>query len=165
MAEKIKTVIVYRQILSSKHTVHRQRLKYIDRHMKTTGEIRRKAQKKRWLFTAMALVVIQSFREKSLWMRPSNQAWLDMENTLFGKRQWYENFQVPRLVSIHFERDWGRHNDYFARSKERYCMDIPAIFPWPRMTTLFHDSSLVSFLLQRWPFFVKGTHSLWSVRL
>ena len=93
MAEEIKTVILYRQILSSKRTVHyihRQRLKgEIHRHMETTREIIGKAQKKKWLFAAIAQVVIQSFRERSLWMRLSNQAWFDMADTLFDERQWY----------------------------------------------------------------------------
>ena len=97
MAEKIKTVILYHQILSSKCTVHRQQLKgEIHRHMETTREIREKTQKKKWLFAVIAQVVIQSFRERSLWMRPSNQAWFDMTDTLFDERQWYENFRVTR---------------------------------------------------------------------
>ena len=66
MAEKIKTVILYRQILSSKRTVHRQRLKgEIHRHVETTHEIRGKAQKEKWLFAAIAQVVIQTGMDSS----------------------------------------------------------------------------------------------------
>ena len=66
MAEKIKTVILYRQILSSKRIVHRQRLNgEIHRHVKTTHEIRGKAQKKKWLFAAIAQVVIQTSVDSS----------------------------------------------------------------------------------------------------
>ena len=44
----------------------------------------------------MTQVIIQSFRERSLWMRPSNQAWFDVAHTLFDERQWYENFRITR---------------------------------------------------------------------
>ena len=57
--------------------------------METTRETREKAQKKKWLFAAIAQVVIQSFRERSLWMRPSYQAGFDMADTLFDERQLY----------------------------------------------------------------------------
>ena len=42
----------------------------------------------------MAHVVCQNFRERSLWVRPSNQAWFDMVDTEFDEQQWYENFRV-----------------------------------------------------------------------
>ena len=57
--------------------------------MEATREIRGKTQKKKRLFPAIAQVVIHSFRERSLWMRPSNQAWFDMTDTLFDERQLY----------------------------------------------------------------------------
>lgn len=55
-----------------------------------------KAQEKKLPFAALAQAVIQSFQERSLWMRLSNQAWLDMAETLFDLRQLYENLQVTR---------------------------------------------------------------------
>jgi len=38
----------------------------------------------------------QNFRERSLWVRPSDQAWFDMADTEFDEQQWYENFRVTR---------------------------------------------------------------------
>ena len=59
MADKIKTVILYRQIVSSKRIEHRQKLKdEIHRHMRKNGEIRKKAQTEKWLFAAMTQVII-----------------------------------------------------------------------------------------------------------
>ena len=55
-----------------------------------------KAQKKKLPFAALAQAVIQSFQERNLWMRLSNQAWLDMAEVLFDLRQLYENLQVTR---------------------------------------------------------------------
>lgn len=58
MAEKIKTVIFYRLILSSKRTLPLKG--EVHRHMETTRQIRGKAQKKKRLFAATMQVVIQS---------------------------------------------------------------------------------------------------------
>ena len=44
----------------------------------------------------MAHVVYQNFRERSLWVRTSNQAWFDMADMEFYEQQWYENFRVTR---------------------------------------------------------------------
>ena len=48
------------------------------------------------MFATMAHVACQNFRERSLLMRPSNQAWFDMADTEFDETQWYENFRVTR---------------------------------------------------------------------
>ena len=69
MAEKIKTVILYRQILSSKRTVHRQGLKAkIHRHMETSQKKRKSTEAgKVVICRGSGEVVIQSFRVRSLW--------------------------------------------------------------------------------------------------
>ena len=37
-----------------------------------------------------------NFREISLWVRPSNQAWFEIADIEFDAQQWYENFRVTR---------------------------------------------------------------------
>ena len=48
------------------------------------------------MLAAMAHVACLNFRERSLWVRPSNQAWFEMADTEFDAQQWYENFRVTR---------------------------------------------------------------------
>ena len=106
--------VILHRILSVKCDLNRNRKshlrfnKEIDRHL---GEIRKKRRKERWLFAAMAHVVCQNFRERSLWVRPSNQAWFDTE---FDEQQWYENFPVTRdtfqFILNEIEREITRRN-------------------------------------------------------
>ena len=44
----------------------------------------------------MMQAVVRSFRERRLWMRPSNQMWFDIADTQFDDHQWYENFRISR---------------------------------------------------------------------
>ena len=97
MMDKQLAVILHR-ILRVKCDLNRNRKslrfsKEIDRYL---GEIRRKRRKEKGLFAAMAHVASQNFRERSLWVRPSNQAWFDMADTEFNEHQWYEKFRVTR---------------------------------------------------------------------
>ncbi|XP_068741748.1 putative nuclease HARBI1 [Montipora capricornis] len=62
----------------------------------------------------MAHVACQNFRERILWVRPSNQAWFDMADTQFDEQQWYENFRVTRdtfqFILNEIEREITRRN-------------------------------------------------------
>ena len=62
----------------------------------------------------MAHVVCQNFRERSLWVRPSHQAWFDMADTESDEQQWYENFRVTRdtfqFILNEIEREIRRQN-------------------------------------------------------
>lgn len=62
----------------------------------------------------MAHVVCQNFRERSLWVRSSNQAWFDMADTEFDEQQSYENFRVTRdtfqFILNEIEREIMRRN-------------------------------------------------------
>ena len=90
MMDKQLAVILHR-ILRVKCDLNRNRKSHLrfsketDRYL---GEIRRKRRKGKWLFAAMAHVASQNFRERSLWVRPSNQAWFDMADTEFDEHQW-----------------------------------------------------------------------------
>ena len=55
---------------------------------------KKKRRRKKWLFAAMAHVACRNFRERSLWVRPSNQAWFDMADTEFGMKI----FELPERV-------------------------------------------------------------------
>lgn len=62
----------------------------------------------------MAHVACQNFRERSLWVRPRNQAWFELADTEFDEQQWYENFQVTRdtfqFILNKIEREITRRN-------------------------------------------------------
>jgi len=62
----------------------------------------------------MAHVVCLNFRERSLWVRPSNQAWFELADTEFDAQQWYENFRVTRdtfeFILIEIGREITRRN-------------------------------------------------------
>ena len=116
MADKQLSVILHR-ILRVKFDLNRNRKshlwfsKEIDQNL---GERREKIRKEKWLFAAMAHVACQNFRKRSLWVRPSNQAWFDMADTEFDEQQWYENFRVTRdtfqFILNEIERDITRWN-------------------------------------------------------
>ena len=53
--------------------------------------LRRERQKLTSFFVIMAHAACQGFRERSLWMRPGNQVWFEMEVAQFDEQQWYEN--------------------------------------------------------------------------
>jgi len=48
------------------------------------------------MFVVMAHVACQNFRQRGLWVKPSNQAWFEMADTEFDEQQWYETFRVTR---------------------------------------------------------------------
>ena len=75
---------------------HQRFRKKRQQHLKAIREIKRRGQKKRWIFVAMMQAVVRSFRERRLWMRPSNQMWFDIADTQFDDHQWYENFRISR---------------------------------------------------------------------
>ena len=66
------------------------------------------------MLAAMAHVVCLNFREKSLWVRPSSQAWFELADTEFDAQQWYENFRVARdtfeFILSEIEREITRRN-------------------------------------------------------
>ena len=114
--DKQLAVILHR-ILRVECNLNRNRKSHLlfnketDRHL---GEIRKKRRKEKWLFVAMAHVACQNFRQRSLWMRPSNQAWFEMADTEFDEQQWYENFRVTRdtfqFILNEIEREITRRN-------------------------------------------------------
>ena len=109
--------VILHRILSAKRDLNRNRKSHLRFNKETgrhLGEIRKKKRKEKWLFAAMAHVVCQNFRERSLWVRPSNQAWFDMAETEFDEQQWYENFRVTRdtfqFILNEIEREIRRRN-------------------------------------------------------
>jgi len=68
--------------------------KETDRHL---GKIRKKRRKKKWLFVAMAHVACQNFRQRSLWVRPSNQAWFEMATPNLTSNSGMRIFELPEL--------------------------------------------------------------------
>ena len=83
MVDKQLAAILHR-ILRVKSDLNRNRKSHLrfnketDRHF---GEIRKKRRKEKRLFAAKAHVASQNSRKRSLWVRPSNQAWFDMADT------------------------------------------------------------------------------------
>ena len=114
MADKQLSVILH-HILRVKFDLNRNRKshlwfsKEIDQNL---GERREKIRKEKWLFAAMAHVACQNFRKRSLWVRPSNQAWFDMADMEFDEQHLYENFRVTRdtfqFILNEIERDITR---------------------------------------------------------
>ena len=62
----------------------------------TSWRNKKKRRKEKWLLAAKAHVASLNFREISLWVWPSNQAWFETANIEFDAQQWYENFRVTR---------------------------------------------------------------------
>ena len=97
MADRQQAIILHRA-LSVKRALHQNvKSRFREKSYRDLqGKLRRKGQKETWFFVIMAHVACQSFRERSLWMRPNNQAWFEMAETQFDEQQWYDNFRVTR---------------------------------------------------------------------
>ena len=112
MVDKQLAVILHR-ISRVKSDLNRNRKshlrfnKKIDRHF---GQIRKKGRKEKRLFAANAHVASQNFRERSLWVRSSNQAWFDMADT--DRRHFCDNHA---LWQNHNKRGLKRQRRAFTR--------------------------------------------------
>ena len=102
--------------------------KETDRHL---GEIRKKGRKENRLFAATAHMACQVFRERSLWMRPSNRAWFDMADTRSLFRRHFCDNHVCVMVKITTKKAWNgtgellherifRHGASFTRAESRH---------------------------------------------
>ena len=122
-------VINLHRVLSVKYALHQNvnsRLRFREETYRDLQEkLRRKRQKEPCIFVIMAHVACQSFRERSLGMRPSNQAWTEMADTQFDEQHWYENFRVTRDTCL---RLFSRHFcDINACARERFMSKRPRI--------------------------------------
>ena len=76
MADK-QLVVILHYILRVNCDLNRNRksnLRFID----ILAKKEKNRRKEKWLLAAMAHVVCLNFRERSLWVRPSNQAWFEL---------------------------------------------------------------------------------------
>ena len=88
-------VIILHGALDVKYALHQNgsRLRFTEETYRDLRErLRRERQKLTSFFVIMAHAACQSFRERSLWMRPGNQVWFEMEVAQFDEQQWYEYF-------------------------------------------------------------------------
>ena len=96
-----RNLVAFYRLLARNHRLeheddHQRFRKEKQRHRKAIQEIKRRGQKKKWIFVAIMLNIVGSFRERSLWMKPSSPIWFVMADTQFDDEQWYENFRTTR---------------------------------------------------------------------